>query len=70
MISRMTIMGRRFGRVTCSTCCHLVAPSTAAASYWVVSMPVIPARYSTEEYPMFFHRLQIVRISGHQVVSW
>ena len=49
MMSRMTIMGFRCGSVTWRTCCHLVAPSTEAASYCVRSMPVMADRYSTVE---------------------
>lgn len=58
-------MVRRLGMVTYHICCHLEAPSMAAASYWVESMPVMAERYSTVVYPTFFHRLAKTMMYGH-----
>ena len=44
-IITMTVFS--MGRVMCFACCHLLAPSSMAASYSEPSMPVMLARYTT-----------------------
>ena len=52
------------GKVMYFACCHLVAPSSMAASYKLWSMPVMVARYTTMLYPTPFHRFMNTRMNG------
>ena len=57
------------GRVTCQVCCQRLAPSMEAASYRVMSMPVMAARYTTLLYPKFRHTSETTSVPWKYLLS-
>ena len=63
--NRMTMVGRMQGMVVCRIFCHMLAPSSSAASKRWSSMLTMLARYITVPYPTFLKALNATRMKGH-----